>query len=106
MGAFKGFGHGVGLDKTAAASGRVTPGDLLHSGHDLVPCRMGQNHLHAEAGHQSDNPLGHGERLAVRRTVGPGHGDLLAVEIFHPAKGVDQVQHIGHGLGGVVDVAL
>ena len=67
---------------------------------------MGQHHVHAEAGHQADDALGHGEGLAVGGGVSPGHGDLLALQVLHAAEVVDDVQHVGHALGGVVDVAL
>ena len=67
---------------------------------------MGQNHVHAEAGHQTDDALGHGQGLAVGGRVGPGHGNLLALQVLHTAELVDDVQHVGHGLGGVVHVAL
>ena len=81
-------------------------GHLLHLGHDLVALGMGQHHVHAEAGHQADDALGHGEGLAVAGRIGPGHGDLLALQVLHAAELVDDVQHVGHALGGVVDVAL
>ena len=106
VGVPEGLGHGVGLGEAAAGLGGVGPGDLLHLGHDLVALGMGQDHVHAEAGHQADDALGHGEGLAVGGGVGPGHGDLLALEVLHAAEGVDDVEHIGHALGGVVDVAL
>ncbi len=67
---------------------------------------MGQHHLHAEPGHQADDPLGHGERLPVGGRVGPAHGDLLALESLRPAEMPEEVHGVGHGLGGVVDVAL
>ncbi len=56
--------------------------------------------------HKADHALRHGQRLAVGGAVGPGHGDLLAPEILHAAEGVDQVQHVCHALGRVVDIAL
>ena len=67
---------------------------------------MGQGDVHAEAGEQADDALRDGQRLAVAGGVGPGHGDLLALEVLHAAEVVDDVQHIGHALGGMVDVAL
>ena len=81
-------------------------GDLLHLGHHLIALGMGQHHVHAEAGHQADDALGHGEGLAVAGGVGPGHGDLLALQVLHAAELMDDVQHVGHALGGVVHVAL
>ena len=67
---------------------------------------MGQDHVHAEAGHEADDALGHGQGLAVGGRVGPGHGDLLTLQVFHTAELVDDVQHVGHALGGVVHIAL
>ena len=81
-------------------------GDLLHLGHDLVALGMGQHHVHAETGHQADDALRHGEGLAVGGAVSPGHGDLLALQVLHAAEVVNDVQHVGHALGGVVDIAL
>ena len=40
------------------------------------------------------------------RGIGPGHGDLLALEILHTAEVVDDVKHIRHTLRRVVNVAL
>ena len=48
----------------------------------------------------------HGEGLAVGGGVGPGHSDFFALEVFHAAELVDDVEHVGHTLGGVVNVAL
>ena len=67
---------------------------------------MGQHHVHAEAGHQADDALGHAEGLAVAGRVGPGHGDLLAAQLVHAAEVVNEMEGVGHTLGGVVDVAL
>ena len=51
-------------------------------------------------------PCGHGERLAVARAVGPGHGDLLALQVLQAAEVLLQPGQVGQGLGRVVDVAL
>ena len=67
---------------------------------------MGQRDVHAEAGEQADDALRDGQRLAVAGAVGPGHGDLLALEVLHAAEVVDDVQHVGHALRRMVDVAL
>ena len=53
------------LVKVPPDFGGVLLGDLLHLGHDLVALGVGQHHVHAEAGHQADDALGHGEGLAV-----------------------------------------
>ena len=84
----------------------VLAGDGLHLRHDVVAFGMGQRHVHAEAGEQADDALRHGQRLAVAGGVGPGHGHLLALQVLHTAEVVDDVQHIGHALGGVIHVAL
>ena len=102
----KRFGHGIGFGKLAPALGRIGRGDRLYLRHHLVSFRVGQHDFHAEAGHQPDDTLGNGKGLTVRRTVGPGHGQFFALEIVHTAEVMDQVQHVGHGLGGVIDVAL
>jgi hypothetical protein len=67
---------------------------------------MGQDDVHAEAGEQADDALRDGQRLAVAGGVGPGHGDLLALEVLDAAEVVDDVQQVGHALGRMVDVAL
>ena len=67
---------------------------------------MRQHDVHAETGHQADDALRHGEGFAVGGRIGPAHGDLLALELFHSSEMVDDVQHVSHALGGVVDVAL
>ena len=67
---------------------------------------MGQDHVHAEAGHQADDALRHGEGLAVGGGVGPCHGNLLALQVLHAAELMDDVEHIGHALSGMIHVAL
>ena len=67
---------------------------------------MGEGDIHAEAGEQADDALRDGQGLAVAGGIGPGHGDLLALEVLHAAEVVDDVEHIGHALRRVVDVAL
>ena len=59
----------------------------------------------AKAGEQAHDALGHAQGLAVAGGVGPGHGDLLALQVLHAAHLMDDMEHIGHGLGGVVHVA-
>ena len=102
----EGLGHGVGLGEGTAGLGGVGLGDLLHLGHDLVSLGVSQHHVHAETAHQADDALRHGEGLAVGGAVSPGHSDLLAPQVLHAAKVVNDVQHVGHALGGVVDIAL
>ena len=65
----------------------------------VVALGVGEDHVHAEAGHQRDDALRHRERLAVRGRVGPGHGDLLALERLQAAEGLLQVQEVGHATG-------
>ena len=102
----EGLGHGVGLGEGTAGLGGVGLGDLLHLGHDLVSLGVSQHHVHAETAHQADDALRHGEGLAVGGAVSPGHSDLLAPQVLHAAEVVNDVQHVGHALGGVVDIAL
>lgn len=37
--------------------------------------------------------------LAKAEGVGSVHGGLLALEVFHAAERMDDVEHIGHALG-------
>jgi len=67
---------------------------------------MGEGHLHAEAGQQADDALRHRERFAVAGGVGPGHGDLFSAQGFERTKVVTDLEQIGQGLGGMVDIAL
>ena len=106
VGVGKGLGHGVGLVELGAVLLAVLAGHLLHLGHHVIALGMSQGHVHAEAGEQADNALGNGQGLAVGGRIGPGHGDLLALQVLHAAEVVDDVQHIGHALGGVIHVAL
>ena len=106
VGVPEGFLHVVALLEAAAGGRRVLLGDLLDLGHDLIALGMGESDVHAEAGEQADDALRDGQGLAVAGGIGPGHGDLLALEVLHAAEVVDDVEHIGHALGGMVDVAL
>ena len=67
---------------------------------------MSQHYVHTEAGHQADDALRDGQGLAVGGRIGPGHSDLLALQILHAAELVDHVEHIRHTLGRVVHIAL
>ena len=84
----------------------VLPGHFLHLGHHIIAIGVSQSHVHAEAGEQTDNALRHGQGLAVGGRVSPGHSDLLTLQVLHAAKVVDDMQHIGHALGGMVHIAL
>ena len=106
VGVLEGFLHVVALLEAAAGGRRVLLGDLLDLGHDLVAFGVSEGDIHAEAGEEADNALRDGEGLAVARGIGPCHGDLLALEVLHAAEVVDDVEHIGHALRRVVDVAL
>ena len=106
VGILEGFLHVVGLVELGAVLLAVLAGDLLHLGHDVIALGMGQRHIHAKAGEQADDALRYGQRLAVGGRVGPGHGDLLALQVLHAAEVVDDMEHIGHALGGVIHVAL
>ena len=106
IGILEGLGHAVGLVELGAVLLAVLAGDLFHLGHHVIALGMGQGHVHAEAGEQADHALGHGQGLAVGGRIGPGHSDLLALQVLHAAEVVDDVQHIGHALGGMVHIAL
>ena len=74
--------------------------------HEVVALGVGQRDVHAKARQQRDERLRAGERLAVARRIRPGHGHLLAAEVLQAAKLLDEVKHVGGGLGGVVGVGL
>ena len=67
---------------------------------------MCQYNVHSKTCHQSDHTLWNRERFSVGRRVCPGHGDLLSFQILHTAEFMDDVQHIGHCLCRMVDIAL
>jgi hypothetical protein len=106
VGALEGFFHGVDVLEGAAGFLGLLLGQFDHFGYEVVAFGVGKGDFHAEAAGQADDALGHRQGLAVGGAVGPGHGDLLALELVQAAEMVGQVQDVGHGLGGVVDVAL
>ena len=63
VGAFKGFGHGVGLDKTAAASGRVVLRDFSTSGMTSYPSGWANTTSMPKLVMKPMMPLGHGKGL-------------------------------------------
>ena len=81
-------------------------GEVHDFGNQVVAFRVGQHHIHAEAGHEPDDSLRDGKRFAVARRIGPAHGDLLAPEIVETSEVMLQVEQVGHALRGVVHVAL
>ena len=106
VGAGKSLFHGVDHPETAPGFLRLFPGQLYHVGNQPVAFGIREIHLHAETGHQSDDPLGNGEGFAVTGRIGPGHGDLFSFQVFERSENTLQVQQVGHRLGRVVDVAL
>ena len=96
----------MGYTEGAAGFLRILSCNFLHFGHDLIALGMGQHDVHSHTGHQSDHALGHGKGLAVGRRVGPGHGQFLSLQVLHTAELMDDVEHVGHTLGGMVDIAL
>ncbi len=98
--------HRAGFPEGAAGLLRIGPGDLLDLRHNLIALRVGQHHVHAKAGKQADDALGDAQRLAVAGGVGPGHRHLFALQVLHAAHLVDDVEQVGHGLGGVVHITL
>ena len=103
---FKGSVHIVGDGELPAGSSALAFGYLHHVVHQIIPFWIGQMQIHTQAAHKADAALGHGQGLAVGRRVGPGHGHLLAPEIFEAAQLMNAVESVGHDLGGVIDVAL
>ena len=96
--------HVVGdTERTARRRGAVG-GPLHRLGQQLVPLRMGEGDVGAEAGEQADDALGHRQRLGVAGRVGPAHGDAAALD--GAAEVLAQPQQVGQRLGGVIDVAL
>ena len=67
---------------------------------------MSQTDIHAKTGEQTNDTLRNGQGLAVGGRVGPSHSDLLALQVLHAAEVVDDMEHIGHALGGMVHIAL
>ena len=106
VGALEGLGHGVDLLKGGAGLGGIALGALDDLGHEVVALGVGQGDVHAKTGQQADQRLRAGQRLAVRGRVGPGDGNLLALEVLKTAKLVDEVEHVGRGLRGVIGVGL
>ncbi len=98
--------HGSHLAKAPTGGLGILPGHFDHVRDQVIPLWMGQGHVHAKAGHQADDALRYGERLAVARGVGPGHGNLLALEVLEAAEVLLQPGEISHGLGRVINVAL
>ena len=84
----------------------VLGGGLERFGHQVVTFGMREDHVHAEAGHQGDDGLRNGQRLAVAGGVGPGHGDFFTFEVFQGAEGFLEVQQVGHRLRGMIEIAL
>ena len=106
VGALEGLGHGVDLLKGGAGLGGVALSALDDLGHEVVALGVSQGDVHAKAGQQADQRLRAGQRLAVRGRIGPGDGNLLALEVLEAAKLVDEVEHVGRGLRGVIGVGL
>ena len=106
VGVPEGFLHVVRLVELGAVLLAVLTGDLLDLGEDVIALRMGQRDIHAEAGEQADDALRDRQRLAVGRGIGPRHGDLLALQVLDAAEVVDDMQHVGHALRRMVDIAL
>ena len=106
VGALEGLGHGVDLLKGGAGLGGIALGALDDLGHEVVALGVGQGDVHAKTGQQADQRLRAGQRLAVRGRIGPGDGNLLALEVLEATKLVDEVEHVGRGLRGVVGIGL
>ena len=104
--ALEGLGHGADLLEGGAVLGGVALGALDDLGHEVVALGVSQGHVHAKARQQGDEGLRAGQRLAVGGRVGPGDGDLLALEVLQATELLDEVEHVGGGLGGVVGVGL
>ena len=102
----EGLRHAAGLRKGSAALLGVPAGDLLNLREHVIAFRMGKNHIHAEPCHKTDHALGHAERFPVAGTVSPAHGQLFPLQILHPAEIMDDLFHIRHTLGRMVDIAL
>ena len=85
---------------------RLFGGDLFDFRNQVVSFRISQRNVHAETGHQADNTLRNGQRLAVRRGISPCHGQFFAFQVFQSAEMFFQPRQIGHGLRRVVNVAL
>ena len=102
----KGRFHAAGHFKCPAALAALLLSQIDHLGNQAVAFGISQADLHAETGHQADNALGHGERLAITGRVGPAHCDFLAAQIFERAEMTFQLQQVGQRLCGMVNIAL
>jgi len=90
---------------TARGSG-VLLGNLDDLRKKVVALGVSESDIHAEAGHESNDGLRHGEGLAIRGAVGPAHDELLALQVLNTTEVVDEVAKIGSGLSGVILIAL
>ncbi len=80
VGAVEGLLHAAGHLERAAALLAVAAGEGDDLREQPVALRMREGDLHAEAGHEADDPLRHRQRLAVAGRIGPAHRDLLAAQ--------------------------
>ena len=96
----------MGLGERGARLLSEDAGLLDQLGHEVVALGVSQGDVHAKAGEQHDERLRAGEGLAVGRAIGPGDGDLLALEVVKATKLVDEVEQVGRRLRGVVGVGL
>src|SRR5699024_6995717 len=71
VGVFECLCHIVCLCEGSAGLCCVLCGNSLHFREHLISFRMGEHNVHSETGHQTDDALGNGERLAVGRRVCP-----------------------------------
>ena len=106
VGVFKRFFHAVCLGERTAGSRCVLLCDLLDLRHYVVSFRMSEYYIHTETCHKSDDALGNGEGFAVGGRVSPCHGQFLAFQVLHAAELMNDMQHVGHTLCGMVHVAL
>ena len=90
------------LEVAVVLAGVVT-GLLYDVGHQFELGRAHQTHVHAKAGRQQNQALGHADGLEITGSIGPAHGDGLAAGI---AFLLDDGHQIGQDLVRMIDVAL
>jgi len=106
IGVLEGLLHVVRDGELTARGSSVLLGNLDDLRKKIIALRVSKGDIHAKAGHESNDGLRDGEGLAVGRTVGPAHDELLALEVLNATKVVDEVAKIGGGLSGVILIAL
>src|SRR5713226_1446984 len=103
IGIIEGFVHVVDDFETASSLPGIVGGILQDLRHQLKLRWMGKCDIRAKLGEEFDDRLRQRKRFSVGFGIGPGHNYFFALQI---AFLLDTGHQVGHGLAGVVDVAL